>query len=343
MAKHFLRTRIRTGTGARAARGKALRALRWLGVALLAAAAAFAFLISAFGGQGSLPSWAALYRAAGIANGSPALDGDGNAATEPTKIHFIDVGQGDSVLIEQDGAYALIDAGTAASETALLSYLEQLSVQKLQVVVMTHPHADHIGSMAAVLKKIPAETLILPDFSLAAEYPTSATLEKVLAAADAAGVSAVTAEAGQQYAVGGGTLTVVGAGIAGDNYNNLSVSTLFTAGAFRFLDTGDAEAEEENALLESGANLSATVFKAGHHGSNTSNTLPFLRAVRPQIAVVSCGLNNDYGHPHQQTLDHFAAVGANVYRTDEMGSVVVGYAPESGVKLYATKSQEAAA
>lgn len=290
-----------------------------------------------------MPSWAALYRAAGISNGSPALDGDGNAAAEPTKIHFIDVGQGDSVLIEQDGAYALIDAGTSDCETALLSYLDQLGVQKLEVVVMTHPHADHIGSMAAVLEKIPADTLVLPDFSRAAEYPTSSKLEKVLAAADAAGVKAVTAEAGQQYAVGGGTLAVIGTGVESDNYNNISVSTRFTAGKFRFLDTGDAEAEAETALLESGTDVSADVFKAGHHGSSTSNTLPFLQAVRPQVVVVSCGLNNDYGHPHKEALAHFAAVGASVYRTDALGSIVVGYAPESGVKIYATKSQEAAA
>jgi len=136
---------------------------------------------------------------------------------------------------------------------------------------------------------------------------------------------------------------VLGTGLAGDNLNNLSLATMFTAGEFRFLDTGDGEKEVEQALLDSGADLSAAVFKAAHHGSRTSNTLAFLQAVRPQAVLISCGLNNDYGHPHPEALANFAAVGARVYRTDQQGALVAGWSAGTGLTIYTTKQGEAAA
>jgi beta-lactamase superfamily II metal-dependent hydrolase len=337
------RTAGKNTRSARARTGKAPRskALGRTGIFGAVAAVVLCAAVSLWGGNGIVPTWTELYQMAGVSNGSPAIDGDGNAASEPTKVHFIDVGQGDSVLIEQDGEYGMIDAGTPDCETALLSYLDQLGVKKLKVLVMTHPHADHIGSMAAVLRKYPVETFVLPQFDLASEFPTSATFEKVIAAAEDTNTPTVTAEIGQSYAIGSGTLTVVGVGVKSNSYNNISVSTLFSDGTFRFLDTGDCEKEAEASLLESGQDLSAAVFKAGHHGSSTSNTLKFLQAVRPQTVGISCGKDNDYGHPHKEALENFAAVGAEVYRTDELGSIVVGYAPDTGVKIYAANTQNA--
>lgn len=309
--------------------------LEALVLALVALASA---AVTVWGGQGVIPSWTELYLMTGVSNGSPAPVTSGTGEGQPTKIHFIDVGQGDAVLIEQDGAWALIDCGTEACETVLLSYLEQLGVTRLDLLVMTHPHADHIGSMDAVLEQIQVEEFWLPQLEKAKEYPTSKAFERVIAAAEqqesSHGMKVREAAVGDAKALGSGTITVVGDGLETDNYNDISLCLRFTCGSFSFLDTGDAEADAEEAMVESGVDLQSTVFKAGHHGSSTSNSLTLLRAVRPQAVVISCGLDNDYGHPHQEALDNFATMGADVYRTDQQGSVVVAYAPESGLQVY---------
>jgi beta-lactamase superfamily II metal-dependent hydrolase len=315
---------------------------RTLAAAFLLCAAA-ALLITVFGGRAGIPTWAELYRAAGVSNAGPAVNESGAAPAEPTQVHVIDVGQGDAVLLVQDGQYALIDAGTEDCETALLSYLDQLGVKELQLLVMTHPHADHIGSMDAVLRHVKVDRLWMPDLEKAATYPASGALERVISAAEDTDVTVAVPAAGDTCALGSGTITVLGTGLAGDNLNNLSLATMFTAGEFRFLDTGDGEKEVEQALLDSGADLSAAVFKAAHHGSRTSNTLAFLQAVRPRAVLISCGLNNDYGHPHPEALEHFAAVGARAYRTDQQGTLVAGWSAGTGLTIYTTRQGEAAA
>lgn len=309
--------------------------------------------ISLLGGRYGIPTWGQLYQLLGVSNASPAptpappaepaqaASGAGGTQATPgsaeTQIHFIDVGQGDAVLIENSGEYALIDCGTEDCETALLAYLEQLGVTELKLLVMTHPHADHIGSMDAVIQNVKVELFLLPELDKAKSYPTTAGFERVLTALEQTETPVEQAADGAQYPVGAGTLTVLSTGVETDNYNNISVCTRYTAGGFAFVDTGDAEKPVEQALLQSGAELSALVFKAAHHGSNTSNSAEFLQAVRPQIVVVSCGLENSYGHPHASALESYAAVGAQVYRTDLQGSVVVTYTPENGLRTYTAK------
>ena len=175
-----------------------------------------------------------------------------------------------------------------------------------------------------VLQNYPVQTLLLPDWQPGpgdtADWPRNLTQ----AAADS-GAEILTTEAGDSYSLGGGTLQILQGGsaeAADDSVNNASLCTLFTAGDFRFLDTGDAEEAAEQQLLDTyGTSLHTTLFKAGHHGSYTSNSLAFLQAVAPQAVAVSCGLNNDYGHPHRAALQNFAAVGAEVYQTDLQGSL----------------------
>lgn len=302
--------------------------------------------ISLLGGRYGIPTWTQLYQWVQVSNASPAptpspvqntAGGVPLAGQSETQVHFIDVGQGDAVLIANSGEYALIDCGTEACETALLAYLEQLGVDRLKLLVMTHPHADHIGSMDAVIRHVDVELFLLPELDKAKSYPATAGFEHVLTALEEREVPAEEAAEGAQYAVGAGTLTVLSTGVETDNYNDISVCTRYTADGFSFVDTGDAEADVEQALLQSGADLSATVFKAAHHGSGTSNGPEFLQAVRPQFVVVSCGLNNSYGHPHAAALESYAAVGAAVYRTDLQGSVVAVYTPGAGVQMYPSK------
>ena len=155
----------------------------------------------------------------------------------------------------------------------------------------------------------------------------------------------------QSYPLGSGSLTVLHGGLLPDesapeltaNVNNASLCTMFAAGDFRFLDTGDAEKEAEQLLADSyGPTLRADLFKAGHHGSATSNTLSFLQLVRPCAVAVSCGQDNDYGHPHREALQSFAAVGAEIWRTDESGTLMFTYHDGNLDVATASSVQEAA-
>ncbi len=262
------------------------------------------------------------------------------AALGETQVHFIDVGQGDATLISQGGSYALIDAGLADTTEDLLAYLDSLGIETIDILVMTHPHADHIGAMDEVIATYDIGTVILPDFTLCEEYPSSASFLRVIEALETSNATIETAVVGASYALGDGTLEILGVGVPTDNLNDISVCTLFTAGDFTLLCTGDAESPVEEALLESGQDLSATVFQAGHHGSSTSNTLAFLQAVQPELVVISCGLDNSYGHPHTAVLNAYDAVGAEYYRTDLNGNVVVCYTAETGITVMCEQPDE---
>ena len=251
----------------------------------------------------------------------------GEAEGAAGAIHFIDVGQGDAVLIQQDGEFCLIDAGTSQAGDDLLDYLDRAGAGHLKLLVLTHPHADHIGSAQDVLEHCQVDQVLLPDESKS-EKQVSYTMAKVKQTMESLGVPGVVGEVGQTYSIGSGTLTVVGDGIRDDNMNNISLVTRFDAPDLSFLDSGDGEEEEEEALLEEGANLRADLFKAAHHGSSGANSAEFLAAVRPALVTASCGLDNDYGHPHQEAVERFEAAGAQFHRTDLEGDVVVWATPE---------------
>lgn len=195
-------------------------------------------------------------------------------------------------------------------------------MRTLDYLVLTHPHADHTGNACAVLQNFSVKTLLLPAWQPSANDTADWPRRLATTAADS-GAEIITAEAGENYPLGNGVLQILQSGSdEAGSVNDSSLCTMFTAGAFRFLDTGDAEADAEQRLVDTyGSALHATLFKAGHHGSYTSNSTALLQAVQPQAVAVSCGLNNDYGHPHREALQNFADVGAAIYRTDEQGSL----------------------
>ena len=298
--------------------------------------AGFSLVIQQFGGQGPIPTWEQLYAMLGVADSTP----EEALVTSGTTVTFLDVGQGDSELICQDGEFCLIDAGTPDSAESLVSDLRAAGVDKLTYVVMTHPHADHIGGMPQVLEAFPTDMLILPDLS--AYEDSSAGLERTLDTAENCGVEQYTAQDGDVFPLGDGKLTVLQAGeIPGEegdsiDTNNLSLCLRYTAGNFSFVDTGDAEqAVEEQLVARYGNWLDSDLLKAGHHGSDTSNTRDFLDAVSPEIVVASCGLDNEYGHPHAEVVDRVAACGAQFYRTDLDGAVTV-VSDTDGLQVYCT-------
>lgn len=278
----------------------------------------------------NIPGFDQLASLAGLnaAKPSPTIS-SGNSDTE---VHVIDVGQGDAMLIRQGDQFALIDAGVPQSAEKLVNYLKAVGVQKLNCIIMTHAHADHIGGMPQVLAAFPVDRFVLPDFTVS-EVPTTRIFEKTLDALEAQPNCQVeTAKVGTEIPLGEGTIAIVGAGVKSDGQNNSSVGTRFVAPGMRVLNTGDAEVKAEQALVDSGIELSADVFKAGHHGSTTSNTEALLKAASPRFIAISCGLNNDYGHPHAEIVERFAALGAQVARTDEQGSIVYSVT-ENGIAV----------
>ena len=275
----------------------------------------------------SRSGWSDLYRAAGVSLDAP--DADLLAQTSTT-VTVLDVGQGDAVLIGQDGAYCLIDTGPSDAKGDLVRDLQLAGISKLDYLVLTHPHADHTGGAREVLRNFAVGQLLVPPWDAQASGETVDWPRGLFDLAAEQGTDVITAENGTVYPLGSGTLTVLQGGESelydtddsSAHVNNASLCTLFEAGNFRYLSTGDAESAAEQRLVDRyGKALHATLFKAGHHGSSTSSTEVLLQVVQPQAVAISCGLNNDYGHPHARALQRLTAAGAEIYRTDTMGTI----------------------
>lgn len=284
--------------------------------------------------------------ASGEKTGAPvsAAQGDtggGGSASGTLEVYFFDVGQGDSELIRLPGGEnILIDAGTSSTEDELVGELRSLGAETLDLVVATHPHADHIGGMAAVIDAFDVRQVVMPRIS-ESDTPTTKTYENLLQSIADKGLTITPAEPGDELlSSGGAVLTVLAPN--GEDYgdlNNYSVVLRLTYGEDSFLFTGDAEEASEEEMLSLDWPLTATVLKCGHHGSETSTSPAFLDAVSPQYAVISCGVDNDYGHPDAVTLEKLEAAGAEVFRTDLQGSILAS-TDGSGVTMTALGKAE---
>lgn len=284
--------------------------------------------------------------ASGEKTGAPvsAAQGDtggGGSASGTLEVYFFDVGQGDSELIRLPGGEnILIDAGTSSTEDELVGELRSLGAETLDLVVATHPHADHIGGMAAVIDAFDVRQVVMPRVS-ESDTPTTKTYENLLQSIADKGLTITPAEPGDELlSSGGAVLTVLAPN--GEDYgdlNNYSVVLRLTYGEDSFLFTGDAEEASEEEMLSLDWPLTATVLKCGHHGSETSTSPAFLDAVSPQYAVISCGVDNDYGHPDAVTLEKLEAAGAEVFRTDRQGTILAS-TDGSGVTMTALGKAE---
>ena len=259
---------------------------------------------------------------------SIALDGTPapSLAGQSAQVHVIDVGQGDAVLLEQGGEYALIDTGTPSSREALTFYLDAHGVRELKYLVLTHFHTDHIGGALSVLENFRVKTVLLPDLELA-PMPTAYTALELLEALDerasAGRLQVLVPAVGDRFALGAGELTVLGSGIpCVEDANSTSLITLFTFDNFRYFSAGDAEADAEAELLSRTDGIRADLYKVSHHGSSTSSSQALVDLLQPKAAVVSCGAGNDYGHPHTEITQRLLAAGARLWRTDLEGSIL---------------------
>lgn len=232
-------------------------------------------------------------------------------------LHMVDVGQGQALLLTCGQETALVDTGLAGTADKLVNYLAWHGHGALDYLFITHPHSDHCGGAKDVVQKIGTELLLIPEYL--SEEAALAT------AADWVGSTptpiAVT-HAGAQYPLGDALITVLhpAADNGIDDMNDLSLVLQVDYGGKRFLLTGDIGEAVEAQLPEIGK---VDVLQVAHHGSNGSNSQAFLQKIIPDYALISCGKNNDYGHPHAEVLSRLQALGAQIYRTDRDGTVTV--------------------
>jgi competence protein ComEC len=232
-------------------------------------------------------------------------------------VYFIDVGQADSALVVCCGEQAmLIDGGNAADSNLMYSFLRDKGITHLDYIVATHAHEDHVGGLAGALNYATVGVALSPVTSF--DTRAFGNFVKYL---DEQGVSITVPQHGDSFRLGCADVHIVGPIQDSSNPNNTSIVMKITHGDVSFLITGDAERELEQDILDAGYDISATVLKVGHHGSETSTTYPFLREIMPQYAVISSGVNNQYGHPHENTLSRLRDADVILYRTDMQGDI----------------------
>lgn len=232
--------------------------------------------------------------------------------------HFLDVGQGDSIFIELPNAQTmLIDASTKGMGKSIVNYVNSLGYDKIDYLVATHPHADHIGSMAYIVKNMDIGDIYMPKVSASTntyKILLETIYDKGLKVKSAkSGISIIDTEDFDVDILGPVTIDE-------SNLNNCSIVLKITFENKKFLFTGDAENDELSSIK---TDISSDVLKVGHHGSRTSTTKDFVERVNPDIVVISSGKNNEYGHPHKSTLKYLNNIGAEIYRTDKDKTVTV--------------------
>lgn len=236
---------------------------------------------------------------------------------EQMEVHFMDVGQGDATLVTCGGHTMLIDAGDDTKGTAIQNYLQKQKISKLDYLVLTHPDADHIGGAPVVITKFNIGSVFVSNFE-----KDNKTYQKLIQSLDDKQIKALTPKVNSKYTLGTASITILAPNGSYDNPNDASIALLLKNGNRSFLFTGDAGEEAEQDILKTGIDISADVYKVGHHGSKYSTSKDFFEAVDPFYAVISCGEGNSYGHPHAETLNTLRTNGVKVYRTDEAGTIV---------------------
>ena len=236
-------------------------------------------------------------------------------------VSVLSVGQANSALISSGGKYCLIDAGyTNTGDTDVVSYLRRAGVIELELVVITHFHSDHTSDIIDVMNSFRIKNMIIPKLTVE-NMPTTSFFSLFLDTVERKNINLIPAEKGSEYTVGDGTVTILD-----DTYNDLtindtSVATLFRQGDFTFLNTADGEEEYEKRLLGAFSEK-VTLFTAGHHGSSTSNTKKFIKAISPDFVAISAGRDNDYGHPHKSVTQLLEKEGIPYGVTFRDGTIV---------------------
>jgi len=245
--------------------------------------------------------------------------------TAPLTVKVMDVGQGDAILIQTPEQTILVDTGDTPTKSKLASYIKSEGISVIDKLIITHPHADHIGGVQAVM-----DNFTIKQIYDSGQTATSNMYKQYLLTAQKKKIPFALLEAGGQLDIGGGIVLKVLAPekpfISGSDsdLNNNSIVLKLVFGSFSMLLTGDAEKESEDRMVKRfSGELKSTVLKVGHHGSSSSSSQVFLKAVSPEAAVISLGANNEYHHPHPSVLKRYDQQKIKVYRTDTQGTVAI--------------------
>ena len=234
------------------------------------------------------------------------------------KISYINVGQADSILIQQNGKNMLIDAGNNGDAQTIVNYLRQQNVSKLDYFIMTHPHEDHIGSADTIIKTFDTAKVYMPEVTT-----NTKTFSDVISTIKSKGLKITKPVSGSSFKLGDANCMILSPNRSKyDDLNNYSIVIKIVYGSNKFIFEGDAEKISEDEILARGFDISADVIKIGHHGSDSSSSREYISKVKPKYAVISVGKDNDYGHPSASVMERLRAMGIKVYRTDENGTIV---------------------
>ncbi|MDR0821387.1 MAG: MBL fold metallo-hydrolase [Oscillospiraceae bacterium] len=264
-------------------------------------------------------NWNDIAALVGLTDKSAASIADGEIA-----VHYLDVGQGDCELIVTPKFSVLIDSGELEYYPRVLNYLARNGVTRLDYIIVTHPHSDHMGGLSYIISSIDTGAVIMPQVSEEMK-PVTSVYENLIKSIKSNNIEAIAAVAGTRYELGGGAYFDIVAPVRNDydNLNDYSVVVRLVHGKNVFLFTGDIEKTAESDILNSYADISADVLKVAHHGSNTSSMADFVEEVGGSMAVIEVGSPNSYGHPTKGTLDTLNKFGYTVYRTDLHGNIVM--------------------
>lgn len=250
------------------------------------------------------------------ATGNTGAENTGIAQAGTLTVTWLDVGQGDAAVIQCGGQSMLIDGGKPEKSSYIYAWLQQHGLSYLDVIVATHVDADHIGGLSGALNYASVGTAYCP-----VTTGTTETFQSFVKYLAQRGKQITVPIAGETFALGGAQVQILGPLHRAEDSNDNSIVLKVSFGATSFLFTGDAERAEEQDLLNAGVNLQSTVLKVGHHGSDTSTSYSFLRAVAPQYAVISVGAGNSYGHPTEAVLSRLRDAGVTTFRTDMQGEI----------------------
>lgn len=230
------------------------------------------------------------------------------------KVYFFDVGQADSMLIQNNGENMLIDAGNNEDGEMLVNNLKILGIEKIDYLVGTHPHEDHIGGMDDIINSFEIGKIYMPNVST-----NTKTFEDVIDATKNKNLQIETPKAGDNFTIGKVSCEVAYVGSDKENLNLSSIIIKMKYNNLSYLFTGDTEADVENKIDFGKINI----LKVAHHGSDTSSSEKFVNETAPEVAIISVGKDNSYGHPSNEIIKRYEKVGSKIYRTDEVGNIFI--------------------